>query len=232
MLSLVNESSYRDLDLTLIANALNIQATGHWNPAWLQHVPNVSPHAGHTWTMHFVDEDKQVPGALAYHDDANAIPDAVVMVKTILQNKGTYYGPGGVAAAASHEWLEMNGDLWCNDYAINWDDGYAYAKEMCDPIEGYDYSVTALDVNHRQQIVYLSNFVRPAWFNNGARGPFDFMGVLAHPFELRNGYAIRMRATKETQVQGEIPPGHGYRSMRRLVPNREDQLALLAGSTA
>jgi hypothetical protein len=41
-----------------------------------------------------VDEDKDVPGALAFHDLVNARPVGVVMAKTILETGASVLGPG------------------------------------------------------------------------------------------------------------------------------------------
>lgn len=243
MLSLVNKSSYPDIDLTLVANAMN-QSAHDWAGQWYGHPPIVSPHPGHQWTMQLVDEDKNVPGALAYHEDPNAIPDAVVMVKTFEKYTGKhgadlYYGPGGVLTGATHEWLEMLGDLWCNGWSVNWDTGQAVANENSDPVESSDYPVTATDRLGHRQPAHVTNFVLPAWFNNGSKGPFDFLHHLSYPFEIdHGGYCVVADLSNESQIAadkghgqlvriaGKVPTTGGYRSMRRFGLTYMEEIAL------
>ena len=156
-----------------------------------------------------VDEDKDVPDALAYHDYVNGKPVGIVLAKTIkdyLQGIDWKFGPRGVSVALSHEYLELRRDEYCNE---TWaaPDGWVYWAEVCDAVQDYSYPVGG---------VYVSDFVTKAWYAAQAPGPYDYLGHLSRPFQVgQGGYQVRYRPGAEVQVNGEKPPYHGWRSLSR-----------------
>ena len=82
--------------------------------------------------IHFyvVDEDRDVPGALAYHD-YDGRPVGVVLAKTCLE------AGASVSSALSHEVLETRVDAFCNATHRN-SDGWSYWREVCDAVQTVD----------------------------------------------------------------------------------------------
>lgn len=164
------------------------------------------------WNLvaYIVDDDPNVPGALAYHEDPAGVPDIKVLAKTILDNGGTWSsGPNSVSVALSHEVIETLGDPQCSFEAATADGSQAYARELCDPVENDSYDIDG---------VAVSNFVLPSWFDgaNTADDQRDWLGKLTQPFTLdAGGYAIVTAQGQPTQVTGQIPADHGSRAQRR-----------------
>ncbi len=118
-------------------------------------------------------------GALGYHwIDANYQPYAVIFAGLCQQ-----YGVP-VTGVISHELLEMLADQLADTCALyDYGDGYGVIvlQEVCDPVE--------------QNIYYegpngnlVSDFATPAWYAPGdPNGPYDFLGVVAGPWQLASG---------------------------------------------
>jgi hypothetical protein len=224
--SLSPPSGYtKDEYVKIITDACEIQSQKHWGPPWWAHPIHLSHVRGHQITCHLVDEDKEVPGALAYHWTKGEVADLVVMMKTIRDAGGDWFtGTLSIPTCLSHEVLEMNGDIWCRSW-WDMDNGYQMAAEMCDPVQASGYDIKIKRANGLEQKVTLSNFVLPAWSNpDDHDGPYDYLHHLDHPGQVeQDGYAIRRTLGKESEVHasklevvGDIPSHHGYRSMRRL----------------
>ena len=59
----------------------------------------------------------------------------------------------------------------------------AWLVEVGDPVEDSRFSYT-------RDGVTLSDFVTPAWYRGGSKGPWDFTGAVKRPFQiLGGGYA-------------------------------------------
>ncbi len=131
------------------------------------------------------------PGALAYHDEANGVPECKVFVKTTLANGST------VSCDTSHEILETVLDPFCAD-AIQLLDGRFFSKENCDSVEEATYKINGIEV---------SNFVLPKYFDPEAKasdGPFDYMGLLKKPAPamLKGGYITIYKNGRWSQQYG------------------------------
>jgi hypothetical protein len=58
---------------------------------------------------------------------------------------------------------------------------YGWFNEVCDPVEADSYLIDG---------VKISDFITPAWFNDGVGQRYDFMGLAKQPFWIRpGGYA-------------------------------------------
>lgn len=144
----------------------------------------------------FVDALPDAPGAVAYHDrDGRAVP-FILLART--QCSSITSGAGSVAAALSHELLELAGDPYCNAWRDNGKGG-EYAQEMCDAVQEGTYEIDGIAV---------SNFLFPAFFAPDAAGPYDYLGQIARPLQTApGGYQIyRNAGGGETQVFGAIGP--------------------------
>jgi hypothetical protein len=176
----------------------------------------------------FVPTLPDAPTASAYHDiDGKGVPFALCAVTTC----DTLLGAGSsVSVDASHEGVEAGADPGCNVWALR-ADGVLVAYEVGDPVEVQAYPKTCKDGT----IVYVSNFVTPAWFEPGNPGPFDYMcaaglpgGVPpAGPMQLAPGaggnYLITASfdGSSEGQVFGmrrKGTPHWSSRAARRLAP--------------
>lgn len=174
-----------------IVIALGKQLARDLQPIWGRVLPSlhlrkiVPPHSS---TLAIFDDADQA-GALGYHDETpQGLPYGKVFAETILQNGGTIQdSANSISVTLSHELLEIVGDPSCNWWADNVD-GYSYAMELADAVEGDAYLIDD---------VYVSNFVTPAFFDphapRGAR--LDYLHRLTRPFTMsRGGYQIRRQA--------------------------------------
>lgn len=191
-----NQSTYAPLTrpmLENIAHALYRQLSEHYAPFCEAGVPDdisvamFSTEVPKDAALVILLDDPDVDGALGYHWVLpNGQPVARVFTKPILDNGGTLtVGANSVSCTLSHEILEMVED----PYANAWNDigegsNEEDAHEVCDRTEGDSYEIDGISV---------SNFLGPRAFRDGA-GPYDYLGLLKKPFEIRpGGYAIRRR---------------------------------------
>lgn len=123
------------------------------------------------------------PGVLGDHYTAGGRPIGEVLLEPILGNGGTLVdGSNSLSCTASHEMLEMIGDPYANWWFDMKDGRTEEALELCDRTEADSYVVDG---------VAVSNFLGPRAFGFGP-GPYDQMGLLKTPEEIRpGGYAIR-----------------------------------------
>lgn len=142
--------------------------------------------------INFRDTLPEAPGALAYHQDSNGVPDIEIGCDLFSYLTS---GTESISAGVSHEVLETYGDAGGN----GWKDkgtGTMGAEETADPVQNTSYSAS--------NGVSLSNFVLPSYFIPGAAGPWDYLGVIKSQNDISNGYEIQAGApTDTTQVGGE-----------------------------
>jgi hypothetical protein len=134
----------------------------------------VAKEAGpHEWPMLLLDRPDQ-PGALGDHDEtADGLP--IMRVFPLLDAEDGVPWSG----TASHEGIEATVNRHLRRAAQR-PDGTWEALEPGDRTEQDLYGVDD---------VMVSNFILPAGFEppKNGRGPFDFMGLLNDPFEIRPG---------------------------------------------
>jgi hypothetical protein len=134
------------------------------------------------------------PGAEAYHDWQSGLIIA-------FEGLSTCSSLDDVSQGISHEILEILGDPGCNAW-VDDTEGAEWARELCDATQGDGYVIDGIRV---------SNFLLPAFFEPGAKGPYSFLGTtgkdpVSAPFTTApGGYQIRRDSgTGETQVFGQI----------------------------
>jgi hypothetical protein len=145
---------------------------------------------------------------VAYHDVTGAaVPVAFLGLDTCQVLKD-------VSTAISHELVEAAGDSDCNLWA---DDGKGseYARELCDAVESNSYCIIA----GADGPIYVSDFLLPAFFSPGAKGPYSLMqarGAMpcrpsAAAFTTADGgYQLKRTAgANETQVTAWRPGKRG-----------------------
>lgn len=193
-IAIVNRSTVlSDDQVKPIAAALQIQVSRDFGPAWaldcfVSPFGKGEPIPADWWQLVFADDSDQA-GALGYHEltapsgqSGGGQPVGFVFAKTDLK-----FGLQS-SVTASHELLEMLADPWiCATalYQTSAVGGAVYALEVCDPVEDEAFA-------YRIDGVPVSNFVLPAYFRDGARGPYDFGQAVKQPFALaRGGYLSR-----------------------------------------
>lgn len=150
--------------------------------------------------VNFRDTLPDAPGALAYHTVTNGVAD--IEVGTDLFD-GILTGADPISAGVDHELKEMLGDLGANGWKDRQDgSGTMDAEEFCDFVQN-----TYIAASNGTQ---LSNFVRRSFFVPGAKGPWDYLGVMKSQYDVSNGYGIT--ASSPSNV-GQI--GGMSRNMRK-----------------
>lgn len=94
--------------------------------------------------------------------------------------------------SASHEAFEMAINPRLDRYAVGPED-WRWPMEVCDPVEDHGYRVSVSLFGESRE-VELSNYVLPAFWEQGSRGPWDHMRMLRGPFDIaEGGYALMER---------------------------------------
>lgn len=120
-----------------------------------------------------------VPGAAGYHTSDAGIVYGRVLARSFLDTGITI----------SHEALEMLIDPSAAEWRAM-PDGFAVAKEVCDPVQG-DVYPASIDMAGVQEQLLLSNYVYPRWFTPGATGQLDRLGRVGEAFGMTaGGYMI------------------------------------------
>lgn len=168
----------------------------------------------------FVD-NSDVADALGYHELSPAgTPYGIVAVKTTLD------GGDNPMVTADHEAKEMLGDMDASALAeIETSGGFrGVAYELCDPVEadkdGYPVKLKS------GKVFQVSNFVLPAWFAQGAPGPYDYMGQLKAPLTLRPGGYMAKFDPQHGWTQAFARTEDGSMSTRALRTQRIPRRAL------
>jgi hypothetical protein len=170
--ALISESdAIPDSWLPFIAAACNAQGEEFCRAFGLAFVP-ISAYARGTvidpTTTHILRilDDIAVPGALGFHDFAGNAAFAEIEAQDV----------GATAITTSHEWLELLGDVKCDQWSP-WSDGARQAHEVADRVEGDSY-VETVSVLGETRGVPVSNYLLPPAFVAGSPGPWDRMGRL------------------------------------------------------
>jgi hypothetical protein len=194
--SLVNLSTiYKDVDLPILANALQIQVTRDFLPIWgidarIFYTPTGKNPTGSHWPLALFD-NADVANALGYHDEsATGQPLGKIFVATTLADGQK------VEVTTSHELLEMLLDPYVQD--ASQDGSIFWAKEACDMVENDEYLIDIpAGWNGAGTQVPVSNFGLPAWWQSAQPGPYDFLKKLTKPLTLTpGGYASFLDITK------------------------------------
>lgn len=190
-----------------------IEACNLWLPmvaqAWGRTCPYVVLAKTGNWVVNIVNEEKDVPGALAYHDEEHDVIHIYVLAKTILDYGGVVLYKDAhtptVSGALSHELGESLVDGFCNGW---WQasESVAYASEICDPVQDNNIIMRIRDGTK----VAMSDFILPAWMDTEAvKGPFNYLNTLKRPFSLSpGGYVSYMDLTtgQVNQIFDDLMP--------------------------
>lgn len=198
-IAVVNQSSASGTDVTNFVAAVQIQVSNDLFKAWglsatLIIYPNQAAVPAKMWYI-LLQDTTDLAGSVGYHSvDTNGIPFAKVFVQTAAQ--------AGIewSITLSHETLEMLGDPFTGASVFKQDSsttGVIVINEIADPCEADVYSINGVQV---------SDFVFPAWFFTFLPGPYDQLGLMTQPYEIRNqGFATTFSVTNGSgynQVNG------------------------------
>jgi hypothetical protein len=126
------------------------------------------------------DTIPEAPGALAYHQEINGVPDMEFGLDLF---SSWFSGVDAFSIGFTHELLEMLKDPGANCWASLLDgSGKALALEVGDPVQNTYY----LAGNG----VPVTNFVLANYFIPGSAGPWDALGVMQAQTDFSNGYGI------------------------------------------
>lgn len=151
--------------------------------------------APHEWLMGFWPSP-DVPDALGYHDVTPG-GQPVMHVFPLLD------APEMASVTASHELFEALADPDC-DTAVVGPDGRVRCREPGDPVEATYYPYRPPG----GQVVLVSNWVTPAYFDGTEGVPLDHLGLVHAPGEiLPGGYAIYWDGAQWTsETNGKLRP--------------------------
>jgi hypothetical protein len=133
---------------------------------------------------YIVDSLTNVPGAAAYHDrQADGTP---IIYAARDEFTDLLSGSMALSAGFAHEIAEVIGDVGANRWADRLD-GSEEALELCDRLQGTDYSKVAPS----GATAMVANFLFPNAFDPGSQGPYDFGHALtAQTDQTPGGYVI------------------------------------------
>jgi hypothetical protein len=199
--ALINRSSLDDAMAAFMVEALNVQMTRDFAPAWkgFEPVPfrfysstDELPTASGAVVLCTLLDSLRVEGVLGYHTDIGGVQYIEV-------------GARGwdTSTTLSHEFFELEGDptaaAWIKlptdpkkrpvGIGARWTH---IAAENCDPCER-DYYEIEVTLFGRTERVRVSDFLLPEYFKEDGQRPFTFLDTVDEPFGLsRNGGGYRM----------------------------------------
>lgn len=209
--------------LEQIADALEHQLTVHVASLWqtapcrvvVASSPESIPNEAGICPLVVYDNPDQA-GVLGWHtyDAATGRMPGTAFLDPILENGGTLLkGASSLSATLSHEACEAFCNPYVNDYAFV-DESTLEPKEVSDRVEGDVYEIGGVTV---------SNFLGPRAFRDGP-GPYDRMGLLKSPWEVRpGGYCERfnIKTGKMETHWGSLIP-----TWKRELKSRKRELGL------
>lgn len=232
LIGIINLSSkISDNDAKIITSAIQHQLTTDIAPKWNRdywfviYYPDPKTISPRAYPVVILDSP-DAPNALGYHSERSGKPYGRVFVNPILENNGDIlYGTNQnptVSSVLSHEVAELFVDPYCNLFAIGPRTKYGplYCYEAADPVQSDLYQHTI-----NKQMVSLSNFILPAWFDNqNTINETDFLGKLKKaPFTISVGGYAAIMDSKGTinNIFGEIAPNKWVMDMKELRNSRK-----------
>lgn len=211
-------------DFVRIVAGVNAQVRRDLAPAWQRYAVVYAGKldaatAPATWRLVVRDQpDPRDAGSLGLHTTAG---DGHVPTGQVFAQFSEQHGVPW-STVLSHEVLEMLCNEWVNTLVLHQDPAgpQLWFREVCDPVQGDHYE--------GPDGVTLSNFVLPEYYVDGADGPFDHMGRVRRPFEVRpGGYAAFVNVTPQGLAERQVY-GAKYPEWRKGVAQRKTRCAAVA----
>lgn len=181
-------------DIPAWEHAVNVDFASYWHTAHF-HLVFIGRRTAPTGSMSAVFVKKgPIHGALAYHTIGGNAPAITVYAGT-----GAYYGYDN-SVSFTHELFELAADpvtsylnlgypsdyIWIEkpngDLKQTYSAAIAWFNEVSDPVEADSYLIGK---------TRISDFITPAWMNDGVGDRYDFMGLAQQPYWIRpGGYAV------------------------------------------
>ena len=156
--------------------------------------------------IHFRDTIDEAPGALAYHQVVNGVPDIELGVDLF---SSLTSGGESVCAGGSHELLETYRDAGANEWSEKQDGSNLMgASEVCDPVQNTSYN--ASNGNG------LSNFVLPSYFVPQSLGLWDYLGVMQAQNDFQTVTRSRLALRRRLRKLAESVVSHSTTAKRCL----------------
>ena len=159
-----------------------------------------------------------IKGALAYHWTERGNSPSI----TVYAGTGDYYGFDN-SVSFTHELEELAADpvtsfinqgypydyYWLESKSLGvrgqLNAAIGWFNEVSDPVEADSYLLPGAN----GKPVKISDFVTPAWFNDGVGGRYDFLGLCQQPFWIRpGGYAQYLDAATGWTIVENFRKGH------------------------
>jgi hypothetical protein len=179
-------------DAAFATEACRRQLAEHAAPAWGLPAPGCFFY-GHRMTIPDVGPSEAVIGIVADAGMADAAGYHTVMrdrcVGVVdLSRSGPFWW-----TVLSHEVLEAFVNPWLSKWRPSPGSAWRtreYAVEVCDPVQECTYSVD-VEVSGIKRPMLVADFILPAWFDAGSRGPYDYTFATNHPGDIApGGYQI------------------------------------------
>lgn len=199
-------------DIPAWEHAVNVDFARFWHTTQFKLVfigKNRAPSG--SISAQFVSKGPQ-KGALAYHWTERGNAPSI----TVYAGTGVYYGFDN-SVSFTHELFELAADpvtsavnqgypydyVWLEKKNMSLQESFQWAmgwfQEVADPVES-DYYV--------YHGVKISDFVTPAWFNDGVGGRYDFLGLCQQPFWIRPGGYAQFLANDGWHIIENFRTGH------------------------
>lgn len=218
---LVNRSDAPDTTIMKVVQALQRQVSQDFAKAWgvearvemMRRGDRRPPNPDAFWVAILASRDQ--PEAAGYADlTPNGKPLALVFADEVAADGEE------LSVAVSREVLEMLADSSLNGFEHRASDSKLYAREICDPVQGRANS-------YMIQGVRVSDFVYPAFYQEGSKGPFDHRRAVKAPFEpAEGGFLPRISELVGGDATWEDMPEQDARPRSRL----DKRLRALAGT--
>jgi hypothetical protein len=178
--SVITDAELRDT-IPVFQQALDQDFAPVWNLNAKLIVTDNPPAGG--WTV-TIEDEADVVGALGYHDITAGVPYARIFANTSIVNGYSW------TVTASHEIEEMLADPTTDRAVRVQRKGYPfYMLEVGDPVEGDQFGYFRTGSSGKG--ILLTDFVTPAWFRAGSKGPWDFTHHTKRALQIiTDGYQI------------------------------------------
>ncbi len=202
-------------DLAFKIAAVNVQLREHLCPAYMEEFwpcksyKTLNGHAAGTFWPIAILDNIGTPNAVGWHDFQAGLAYGRVTANSDPQN----------ATTESHEACELRMDPECSIW-LPMPDGRKIAREVCDPCQENSYAID-VTIGSETRSIFVSDFVLPAYFVEGAQRPYSYLDAIDEPFGLsRSGGGWRLLKDRDGKVTSDF--GRFPRNVRAMASRAVD----------